>query len=102
MAITTECGAEMAGFVEYYDPIYKEDMVMLVFGIGMLEVNNMKVPSLEAETLFFAKNVEIQSMTNKIAQKLWDKGTYCEPVPCATYYHLDNIEFKEHSSWFGI
>jgi ferredoxin len=95
MAITTGCGAEMAGFVEYHDPIYKEDMVMLVFAIGMLEVNNMKVPSLEAETLFFAKNVEIQSMTNEIAQKLWDRGTYCEPVPCATYYHLDNIEFNQ-------
>ena len=93
--ITRDAGAEITGFVKYYDPIYKEEMVMLVFGIGMFEANKMKIPSLEAETLFFRKNVKIQSMTNELAEKLWEKGIYCEPVPCATYYHLDNIEFNQ-------
>jgi len=89
------CGAEIRGFAKYYDPIHRMEMAMLVFGIGMKEVNKLKVPSLEAETLYFKKNIEIQNITNLITEKIWEKGIYGEPVPVATYYHPDNLEFNQ-------
>lgn len=95
LAITGDCGAQMSGQVKYYDPVHKKEMAMLVFGIGMKEVNRLRVPSLEAETLYFGKNVEIQNMTNRIGEKIWEKGIHCDPVPVATYYHLDNLEFNQ-------
>jgi ferredoxin len=93
--IAHDCGIEFSGFTKYYDPRYKKDMAMFVFGIGMLEYNKLKVPSLESEIVGFTKNVDIQNITNKLTERIWERGIYCKPVPCATYYHLENMEFNQ-------
>lgn len=95
LAVAGECGAELTGFTTYRDPVYKKEMATLVFAIGMQEVNGLEVPSVAQYSMAFKKNFEIQEITNRIAERLWEKGIWCEPVPCATYYHLDNIEFNQ-------
>ena len=92
--IANNVGAQITGFAKYYDPYYKRDMASLVF-INYIHDRKVLVPSLEAYTLGFKKNIDIQSITNKIAETLWARGIYCEPVSNATYYHLDNIEFNQ-------
>jgi ferredoxin len=95
LEIARQCGADVSGFARYDDPIYRKEMASLVFQVGMLEVNQLKVPSVDQYSLSFKKSFDIQNITNRITEEIWEKGIYCEPAPCATYYHFDNLEFNE-------
>jgi NAD-dependent dihydropyrimidine dehydrogenase PreA subunit len=93
--IGVQCGADAVGFARYYDPMYQKEMASLVFQLGMPEVNKLQVPSVAQYSLSFKKSFDIQNITNRIAEKIWGKGIFCDPAACATYYHFDNLEFNQ-------
>lgn len=94
-AIAKEAGADIVGFCTYDDPYYRKPMASLVFGMSMTEINAVSVPSLEADAIAFNLNTKLQEATTNIAYAFWENGVFCEPVACATYYSLDNLEYNQ-------
>lgn len=93
--IAKKYGAEIVGYCTYDDPYYRRPMASMVFGMNMREINDVPVPSLEADAIAFNLNTTLQEATTNITYALWEKKIFCEPVACATYYSLDNLEWNQ-------
>jgi hypothetical protein len=95
LALAKAKGADIAGLVSYYDPVFRSEMVSLIFGLSMRGVLKLPLPSLEADAYAFKANSDLQNITSDITQTLWARDIFCYPVPCATYFGWENIEFNQ-------
>ncbi len=94
-AVAKKHGADIVGYCTYDDPYYRRPMASMVFGINMWGIDHVPMPSLEADAIAFNLNTTLQETTTNITYDLWEKGVFCEPVACATYYSLDNLEWNQ-------